>query len=177
MLSNPRATYLVGTTSTQSPDLLVLRPKRLRPLLIAAVCAVGVAGLWSIRDEAGRATVWVAMILVGGFGMLAGILQLLPGASYLRLDTTGFTYCAAFFPVRVEWSDVAGFGVVKKDAAHCYSTVGFNFVPAYTKNAAGRELVKSVNGWENAIPAKYGMQPDELAELMNEWLQRFNTRS
>jgi hypothetical protein len=133
--------------------------------------------LWSIRDEAGRATVWVAIILFGGFGILAGLLQLLPGASYLRLDPAGFTHCAAFFAVRVEWSDVAEFGVVKKDAAHAYSTVGFNFVPAYTKNAAGRELVRSVNGWEGAIPAKYGMRPEELAALMNEWRQRFNANT
>ncbi|CAN5537006.1 hypothetical protein BH10PLA1_BH10PLA1_20750 [soil metagenome] len=160
---------------TQSTEVLVLRHRRLRALLIATICAVGMAGLWPIRDEAGRATVWVAIIFVAGFGTFAGILPLLPGASYLRLDATGFKYCAAFFPVRVAWSEIAEFGVVRKDSAHAYATVGFNFVPGYTKNAAGRELVKSINGWEGALPATYGKRPEELAQLMNEWRQRFNS--
>jgi len=74
--------------------------------------------------------------------------------------------------VRVAWNDVAEFGVVAKDAAHAYATVGFNFVPGYTKNAAGRELAKSVNGWESALPGTYGRRAEELADLMNERLRR-----
>jgi hypothetical protein len=157
----------------QSDDILLLRHGRLRALLIAIICAVGVAGLWSIRDEAGRTTVWVAIILVGGFGTFAGILRLLPWASYLRLDPKGFTYCAAFYMVSVAWEDVAEFGVVAKDAAHAYPTIGFNFTPGYSKNPTGRELAKSINGWESALPGTYGKRAEDLADLMNEWLLRW----
>jgi hypothetical protein len=162
---------------TRSTEVLILRHSGPRALLITAACAVGIAGLWSIRHQEGLATVWVAIILVGGFGAFAGVLPLLPGASYLRLDATGFTYCAAFFSVDVAWREVAEFGVIPKDAGHAYATVGFNFVPTYTKNAAGRELTKSINGWEGGLPATYGKRPDELAELMNEWRRRFNAES
>jgi hypothetical protein len=163
----------VNTHSTQSGDVLFLRHGRLRALLIAIVCAIGVAGLWSIRDEAGWATVGVAILLVGGFGTVAGVLRLLPGAGYLRLDSKGFTYRAAFWTVSVAWDDVAEFGVVAKDATHAYATVGFNFVLGYGKNAAGRELARSINGWEGALPGTYGRRAEELAELMNEWLGRW----
>lgn len=162
----------MSTRREQSNEVVILRHSRVRALVIVAVCFVAIAGLWSIRDEEGRVTVWVAITLFGGFGTFAGILRLLPGASYLRLDPAGFTYCAAFFPVRVPWCDVAEFGVVEKDAAHAYATVGFNFVPGYTKNSAGRELAKSVNGWESALPGTYGKRAEDLAHVMNEWLGR-----
>lgn len=160
-------------TQLEQPDqILILRYGRIRALVIAIACAAAVAGLWSIRDEAGRVTAWVALTLFGGFGLVGGILRLLPGASYLRLDPTGFTYRAAFFTVRVPWSDVAEFGVVAKDAVHAYTTVGFNFVPGYAENAAGRELARTIHGWESALPATYGRRAAELAGLMNEWLRR-----
>ena len=162
----------MSTQLEQSNEVVILRHGRVRALFIVFICVVAVAGLWSIRDEAGRATIWVAIILFSGFGIFAGILRLLPGASYLRLDQTGLTYCAAFFPVRVAWDDVAEFGVVAKDAGHAYATVGFNFVPSYTENVAGRELAKSVNGWEGALPGTYGRRAEELADLMNERLRR-----
>lgn len=98
---------------------------------------------------------WVGIVFFG-FGVLLGIVRLLPGASYLRMDPTGFTYCVAFYPQRVAWSDVSEFGVVAKDATHAYSTVGFNYVPGFTKNQAGRELAKSANGWEGALPGARG---------------------
>src|SRR4051812_10540152 len=97
----------VSTQLVQSNEVVILRHGRVRALFIVVICVIAVAGLWSIRDEAGRATVWVAIILFSGFGIFAGVLRLLPGASYLRLDRTGFTYCAAFFTVRVAWKDVA----------------------------------------------------------------------
>lgn len=150
---------------------MILRHGQLKSLFIAIVCAVCVAGLWAIRHEGDRAAVWVG-ILFFGFGTLLGIVRLLPGASYLRLDPTGFTYCVAFHPQTVAWSDVSEFGVVAKDATHTYSTVGFNYVPEYAKNQAGRELVKSVNGWEGGLPGTYGRRAKDLVDLMNEWLRR-----
>src|SRR3954449_8998282 len=87
----------VSTDLEQSKEVVILRHGRVRALCIVVISAVAVVGLWSIRDESGRATTWVAVVFFSGFGVLAGILRLGPRASYLRLDPRGFTYCAAFF--------------------------------------------------------------------------------
>jgi hypothetical protein len=169
--ATPGATHEVRANPEQSGEVVILRHGRLWSLLIAAICALCVAGVWAIRDEASRAAVWLGIIFFG-FGVVLAIVRLLPGANYLRLDPTGFTYCVAFYRQRVAWSDVSEFGVVAKDATHAYSTVGFNYVPRFTENQAGRELAKSVNGWEGALPGTYGRRAAELSDLMNEWLRR-----
>ena len=163
------------TTHTQPDEVLVLRPSRLGSLLIALGCAVAVRGLWAIRNEADRLTVWLALAFFG-FGALLGTIRLIPGASYLRLDPQGFTFCAMFRRQTTAWTDASEFGVSERDAVRAYSTVGFNFMPGYGKNLEGRELTKKVMGWEGTIPGKYGLRATELAELMNEWRQRYGNR-
>ena len=159
----------------QPNEVLILRPSRVVSLLIAVGCAVAVRGLWEIRGEADRAAVWVGLAFFG-FGAILGTLRLIPGASYLRLDPHGFTFCALFRRQTIAWADVSEFGVSERDAFNAYSTVRFNFAPGYRKDSEARKLARELTGWEGALPGKYGRRAAALADSMNEWRRRYGSQ-
>jgi hypothetical protein len=52
--------------------------------------------------------------------------------------------------------------------------VGLFYEPDYASTArgvAGRKISRSMVGVDGALPDTYGMSADELAELMNNWLE------
>src|SRR5712691_5327003 len=74
---------------------LTLYPSRKKWLYVAAVCAgVAILGLVEVLrgDVVERIFGWLFLAFFG-CGLIAAVINLLPNASYLRLDAKGFTAC------------------------------------------------------------------------------------
>jgi hypothetical protein len=61
-----------------------------------------------ISDGQGDPILWAGLIVFGSAAILF-LLALLPGASYLRLDRSGFTVCHLFHKQSYRWHDVSPF--------------------------------------------------------------------
>jgi hypothetical protein len=127
-----------------------------------AFTAIGVLG---VRTD-GPVVGWLCLILFG-LGSIVFLIQLLPGASYLRLSPDGFTYCSLFrtWPM-IFWRDVSEFRAA-------YVSRGAALV-VYDSNATSKPTLRKINralvGATDGISASaYGLKPEELAEVMNAW--------
>ena len=101
------------------------------------------------------------------------MIRLIPGSTYLHVDQTGFTFCNLFRKTTLPWSAVEEFFVVtlkQEPGMKVHEMVGYNFVPGYEGSRIGRRFSQLIGECEGALPDKYGMKADELAEFMNDWL-------
>jgi len=151
---------------------LTLYPRRSAAVWLLLVCSVFVAlGIWmGLRGD------WRGFLCAGffGLGLPVGAVQLIPGSSYLELDTAGFTFCTLFRRTTVAWADVAGFYVVtlRQSGLKVRELVGFNFAASYDKARLGRKIASLIGQCEGALPDTYGQPAGELAALMNACLAR-----
>ena len=156
-------------------ETLLLRPSRWKLLVMLATALGFVAiGVWIMPADD-----WSRWLVIGFFGLCAAvfIVQLAPGANYLKLDREGFTYATLFRPIRVAWHDVSPFS-----AGHIWLTRVVQFDPAQSAtdpNAkrAVAALARGLTGASGALPNTYGMTADALAELMNRWRDRAIART
>lgn len=113
-----------------------------------------------------------------GLGIPLGIIQLCPGSTYPQIDATGFTFCHLFRKTSVPWSIIDEFFVVtlKQKGVSVHKMVGFNFVPSYDRARLGRCVAKLISKGEGALPDTCGRSAEELAELLNSYLQRARTQ-
>ena len=148
---------------------IVLRPSALKTILYLAIClgftAIGILG---IRTD-GPVIGWLCLVFFGS-GTVIFILQLLPGASYLRLSPDGFTYRSLFrtWPT-IPWRDVSEFRTA-------YVSRGVSLV-VYDSNATSKPTLRKINralvgATDGISSATYGLKPEELAEVMNAWRSR-----
>jgi hypothetical protein len=146
------------------PQELILRPSRRQAVLLFAVCAAFAgAGVGMVRDEASGG--WFVLLFFG-LGTIVALIQLLPGASYLRLTVTGFSVRTMYRTHSYEWSDVRRFevGEVGPDRR-----VVFDFAGHYDKKATGRAVASALAGAEGALADNYGRTAEDLARLLNDW--------
>lgn len=114
----------------------------------------------------------IAWLSVGFFALCAVVfaLQLVPGASYLRITDEGFVFCSLFrkSPL-VPWREVSEFRVASVPPSSHKLVV-------YDLNNALRPAIRSVNralvGASDGLPDTYGLKPQELADLLNSWRLR-----
>lgn len=161
------ARQVPGKATVSDSDILVLHPRRrLGLLLVSGLFTLGGAALIAIGDTTG----W----LVLGFFALCDLwllLHMLPSAMCLRLTADGFECRALHRRHFVRWHDVAGFGVASlNEGAH--RMVCFNYVPHCTSPRVLRRLSAQSAGYDAGLPDAYGMSPENLAELMSQWLAR-----
>ncbi len=109
---------------------------------------------------------WVTVVFFALCGGLA-VAQLLPGASFLRLEDAGFTVRSFWRDRFYPWAEIERFGVAKGTSRHDW--VGFNMVPGSTlaADAARRELNRSQMGYEAMLPDNYGWATATLADHLN----------
>jgi hypothetical protein len=148
---------------------LTLCPSRLKmALLTIGSLALVAVGILIVRKEGG-AKPW---FILSFFGLCAAvfIVQLLPGASYLRLHEKGFDVCALYrkWPT-VLWTSTSTFRVERVPPARQALVV-------FDAEGLGRESLQKINrglvGAGSGLPDTYGMKPQALADLMNEWRAR-----
>lgn len=111
-------------------------------------------------------------------GVLLLLVQLLPGASYLSVDTEGLEFAATFRKKRFAWREIEGFGLytVRQVGLPVGRFVGFNLIPGARKPTKSLTLSKALSGFEAVLPDSYGYKAEELAELLaghhREWAPR-----
>ena len=99
-----------------------------------------------------------------GICLLVFLVQLLPGATYLRLEPGSFTFCSLFRKHSVPWTDVAEFALARQGFNR---VVGWNYRPGRCRHVRAASVAKAITGCEGALPDNYGMKPEALAEFMN----------
>jgi len=147
-----------------------LYPKKWKSILFLLLTLVFVVGgIWMILD--GEKMGWFVAIFFG-LGGLVFLINLLPQASYLKLNEEGFETCSMFRKHKYNWSDVGGFGV---GSISGNKMVMFNFSQEYKKAKNARKLSSALAGAEGALHDTFGLKAEELAGLMNEYKYFYNS--
>jgi hypothetical protein len=143
---------------------LKLHPKRTKQIALAGLCTGFAAiGVLMIRD--GHLAGWYCLAFFG-LGVLIFLVQLVPGASYLKLDARGFTVRSLYRSTSYRWSDVIGFAPGRIGGNR---GVVFNLTPESQQQRRLRRFNAAVFGAEAALPDTYGVSAERLAEILNEW--------
>lgn len=121
-----------------------------------------------IYDDRGAG--WFVAITFG-LGSLVFILQLLPNSSTLLLEPDGFTVRSLYRSHKYKWDDISHFAVTRIGVN---KMVAFDFSGSYEKGQRARQLSAGLSGYEGALPDSYGMKPEHLAQLLNEWKSRYS---
>jgi hypothetical protein len=155
--------------SVKGADIL-LRPNRRRVVLFFLACLGFVTiGITQTAWHGPSAIVWLCILF---FGMCGAVLlaQLFPGASYLHIRGNGFEYCSLFrkSPL-ILWQDVSDFRVVRIPPSGKRMVV---FDREAAPDYGIRRFNRSVIGATDGLPESYGLRPEELAELLNDWRMR-----
>jgi hypothetical protein len=143
---------------------LKLRPRRTKLLVLTGVAAAFCAiGLLMIRDGDSRG--WFCL---GFFSLCAVIflVQLVPGASYLKLDAQGLTVRSLFRSTSYTWSEIVAFAPGRVGGN---PGVVFNLTPDSERQRRLRRFNATAFGAEAALPDTYGFPAERLAEILNEW--------
>jgi hypothetical protein len=167
MRSNSRLDAIVK----RFPGPVRLTPSRgkwLLILLVSAVFTIGAVHLIHTGSPrvAGDPRAWLGAVLFG-FGVLASIIMLLPGAGGLVLDGDGFAVTKFYRIRRYRWADAGGFTVW----AHRSNKV----VVFDSRTAVSSRLVQintKLTGRNSGLPDTYGLKAATLAELMSRWRER-----
>jgi hypothetical protein len=150
---------------------VTLYPKRSSMIWLLVGSSVFVAiGMWM------GATGEMVGYAFGAFfalGIPVALIQLVPGSAYLCLDQRGFTVRSLFRTSFVPWSAVDRFFVVTLRTAGTIKVremVGWNFRASYDRARLARRVATIVSKCEGALPDTYGQKAEELAALMNGYL-------
>ena len=145
-------------------DSLILLPSRRKyaGMLLGSLAFVAI-GLAIIGE--GHMTGW---LVVGFFALCAAafLVNILPQASYLKLTVDNFEYVALFRKTQLQWTSVSSFGVTRVDGR---AMVMFDILDQQTAAAA---LARRLLGAGAGLPDTYGLNAEELAQLMNDWRER-----
>jgi len=143
---------------------LKLHPKRAKQVALFIVCA-GFAAIALVMVRNGKSAGWFPLA-VFGLGAFVFALQLLPGASYLKLDSEGLTVRSLFRSSSFAWGDISGFapGLVGGNRG-----VVFDLVPGSNRQSRLRRFNSAAFGAECALPDTYGLSSEHLAGLLNDW--------
>ena len=108
---------------------------------------------------------------VSGLFFILGMIQLLPGASYLKLRDDEFEFGRLFRKHCVKWEDVERFGIW---TVSNNSTVGWN----YKERVEVSKFVKMNRrlGIDDCLGDTYGMKEEELLSLMNKYLLKHRNK-
>jgi len=121
-------------------------------MLILVGLGFTVTGIFMIRE--GERLDGLLVTVFFGLCLAAGLAQLWPGASYLKLTPKGFICRGLFRPWRlIPWESVNRFRA---------GDIGSGKTVVYDLLAGPR----------HGLPDTYGLKADELAELMNDWRDR-----
>jgi hypothetical protein len=144
---------------------LILRPRPWKWLGVGSGCLVFTA-LGVLMIQSGQQFGWLCVIFFG-IGVFISVAYMFPNASYLKLDSVGFTMCSFYRAQTFRWEDVSGFGVAQVFPNN--KMVMFNFNPSYSQTSRLRTLNVNLVGYEAGLPDNYGLKHEQLAELLNKY--------
>ena len=149
---------------------IVLRPDKQMVFLRLALCLGFVIGSKMMIDRHYAPVIgWIGIVFFG-FGVLVFLTQLLFDPSWLYIRSDGFSYCNLFRKSPLILSrDVSDFRIARVPPSG-------NRMVVFDWNAAPSSGVRRFNtgavGATDALPETYGMGPEELAALLNDWRLR-----
>jgi len=156
------------------PGPIVLYPSRKKWIGMVLIGAVFVAGaIWMLfwwgkpLAWGERAMGWGALVFFGA-GVLVALVNLLPGASQLKLDRECFEQRALFRRHFIRWADTSDFEAV---ALEWQQMVMFDHAHASAKPSIQRISVGLLKR-NSVLPDSYGLPPEILAGLMARWRER-----
>lgn len=154
------------------PLPLILKPNTYQTallFLLSGVFTVTGLGLASVKPLLGY-------LCAGFFGLCLIVfgLQFIPGSAYLELNKEGFTVCSLFRQKTVYWREIERFSVVKFSRK---KMVAWDYSENSKDKATGGAFARVLTGTEAALPDTYGMKAEQLAELMNDLLERYKRLS
>jgi hypothetical protein len=112
------------------------------------------------------------LIVFFGVGVVVAFVVLLPGSTYLRLTPEGYEMRAAFRTWKQPWQHIERFQAYRNPTSW-NRLVGIIYDPSYKGHVRARRLNRSLAGVDDALRDTFGLSADELANLMNEWLNRY----
>ena len=143
-----------------------LYPNRTKFIVGALACAIMLAGgVWVIAD--GNWFGYVATAFFG-LGFVVSLILLWPSSSFLELDDSGFLIRNLFRDSRMSWADVEIFEARQLGAR---KMVTLKFAPQYTGSPSVRAMAQALSGAEGALPDTYGRSAEDLARMLNEYVQ------
>ncbi|HYG33362.1 MAG TPA: hypothetical protein VEC99_01180 [Clostridia bacterium] len=86
---------------------------------------------------------------------------------HLRLSPSDFTFGTLKRRYKYRWSDIASF--LSLSIGSQLRTVGFDFSPSFSGEQEVRRFNQEFSGFDRFLPDTYGMQPLELAKLLESW--------
>ena len=136
---------------------------------------------------------WLGLVFFG-FGSIVFLVNLVTGATQLRLDADGFTVRALYRSRSWRWSDIGEFSVGRVGRPRLrlslplaiagidlegIEMVVWTYSPSYSEPPNLRRRVQAaLEGTSNDfLPDRFGMSANDLADLMNQWKQDALTRS
>lgn len=143
-----------------------LYPNRIKWIFLGLASALMLAAsVWVISDGQWFGYVGAAFF---GLGFVVSLILLLPGSSFLELDHSGFLIRNLFRDSRMSWSDIEVFEVRRVGVR---KMVTLKYSSRYRALPNARALAQAVTGVEGALPDTYGRSAEDLAQMLNEYVQ------
>lgn len=136
-------------------------------LFISVIFVLG--GIYMIQAGEPPILLWWVDVILFGLGFIILCIQLLPGSSYLKLSSEGFETKNLFKSHLTKWSDVEKFGHQKIGSK---DMVVLMYVESYKGAEKTRKFSNALTGIDGALPDSYGMDIEDLADLLTEWKRR-----
>jgi hypothetical protein len=122
---------------------------------------------------------WYCTVFFGAC-LVVSLFQFLPGSAYLTVDDQGIEVCALFRKSRIDWADIAEFGVysMRNHGIAVSKMVGINFSDHYSsKSKTGRATARVLTGFDGGLPDTYGLKAEDLALLLSNYNERYKSKS
>lgn len=157
-------------------DVLVLRPGRRKWILVGLTCGTFTAILVALLLTAPGLLVVFGLLFFGA-GTAVSVLQLVPGAAYLRIGPQGFVAKGPLRTISHPWDEVEHFQVFEVSTQYStQSFVGFDLrdrVPS--RQSFWQTMSRGMSGVDCGLPDNYGRDPQELADLLADYRERYAT--
>jgi membrane associated rhomboid family serine protease len=157
-------------------ETVELRPSRKKWLLVLLGCVVFSAFFVPAAIFAPQPVTIMGALLFGP-GAILSAWALVPGAAYLRLTPDGFVSKVPVRTRRYRWDDVEGFRVFEvRSRYHTSEFVGFDYRDRTHHDQSLRQTVnRGVSGVDEGLSDNYGIDPELLAQTLNELREKHAT--
>ena len=131
-------------------------------MLLGVSLVFTVLGILTVSTGTSSGWIAIAFFGVGSLVLLATLVR--PSTLVLREDS--FTYGTVFRSTTLAWSDVADFGLTDLRGKR----VGIKLVGQHHSRLRGANV--GLTGYEEVLPANYGLAAEQLLNLLNEWREK-----
>lgn len=177
LLRNPRGQILFA----DEPETLYPRKAKWYAIFVLSLAfSAGGYAMAALLPGHNRSVGYAVCALFGLFAAIS-FLVLVPGSSFLRITPDGLSIRTLWRTHRYRWADIERFGVaevttVHKGVTQRHRMVGFN-LSEYSQGPERKRRLIALNerlcGFQAALPDNYGWDHADLAEHLNQLLERY----